>query len=111
LTDIEERSDSQMDDFLRRSMAGPVPALRADFDARLMRELRGGSRRLDRFGRILLGGYGATSVAVSAAVMRGQGLGWGVIASVTMAPLVVVGIVAWARREGGVRGDGELGAS
>ncbi len=48
--------------FLRPSMAAPLPSLPPDFDQRLLRELRRGSQPLDRYGRILLTGYGLTSV-------------------------------------------------
>jgi hypothetical protein len=47
---------------------------------------------------MLLTGYGLVSVVTSAVVMRGQGLGWGAIALMTLGPLAVVAAVPWARR-------------
>ncbi len=100
--------EAGIDGLLRRSLAAPVPTLPLDFDQRLMRELRQrsvgqsaqhqGSSALDRYGWILLTGYALISVAVSAVVMRGQGLEWGAIAVMTLAPLVLVATVTGAGR-------------
>ena len=82
---------------LQRSMAVPIPALSKDFDQRLMREVRRDSRPLDQYRRILFAGYGVVSVVVSAMVMRGQGLDWGVVSGTILAPLALVAITrsAW----------------
>jgi hypothetical protein len=93
-----EPRDAGIDSLLRRSMAAPVPSLPPDFDQRLMRELRRSSQPLDRYGRILLAGYGVMSVAASAVVMRGQGLNWGAIAVTILGPLALVATVPWSRR-------------
>jgi hypothetical protein len=93
-----EPRDAGIDRLLRRSLAAPVPSLPPDFDRLVVRELRRSSQVLDRYRRILLTGYGLVSVVASAVVMRGQGLGWGAIAVMTLAPLALVVIVPWMRR-------------
>jgi hypothetical protein len=93
-----EPRETEIDSLLRRSMAGPVPSLSPDFDRRLMRELRRGSQPLDRYGRILLAGYGLTSVVTCAVVMRGYGLDWGVISAAILGPLALLAAAGWARR-------------
>jgi len=97
VTEMEPR-EAGIDSLLQRSMAAPVPSLPPDFDQRLMRELRQGSQALDRYRRILLTGYGLTSVVASAVVMRGQGLDWGAIAVMILGPLALVAAVPWGRR-------------
>jgi hypothetical protein len=97
----EVQNDNQMDGLLRRSMATPVPSLPPDFDQRLVRELReqrDGAQPFDRYRRILLTGYGLTSVVASSVVMRGQGLDWGAISVVLLAPLALVAASSLARR-------------
>jgi hypothetical protein len=93
-----EPREAEIDSLLRRSMAAPVPRLPLDFDERLMREVRRSSQPLDRYRRIPLTGYGLTSVVTSAAVMRGQGLGWGAISVMILGPLALVAAARWARR-------------
>jgi hypothetical protein len=95
-----------MDSLLRRSMTAPVPQLSLDFHQVLSRELRRRSQPPRQFGRILLAGYGAVSAVVCIVVMRGQGLGWGAIAVMTLGPLVTLEL---ARRLG--RSNGEWQAS
>jgi hypothetical protein len=93
--------EAEMDSLLRRSMAAPVPRISPDFHQRLVRltrEVRTGFRLLDRYQRILLTGYGLSSVAASAVVMRGQGLGWGAISVLIFGPLAVVAITSLLRR-------------
>jgi hypothetical protein len=97
VTEMEPR-DAEIDSLLRRSMAAPVPSLPPDFDQRLMREVRGGSRSLDRYRRILLAGYGLTSVVTSAMVMRGQGLDWGSISALIFGPLALLAAASRAWR-------------
>jgi hypothetical protein len=80
-----------IDRLLRTSMAAPIPSVPADFDQRVMREVHRTSAPLDRYGRTLLAGYGVASAVVSAVVMRGQGLGWGAVAGMILAPLVLLG--------------------
>lgn len=87
-----------IDNLLRRSMAAPIPSLPQDFDQRVMGELRRGSELSDRYSRILLSGYGLTSALASAVVMRGQGLNWGAISLLILAPLALVAAADWARR-------------
>jgi len=79
-------------------MAAPVPSLPPDFDRRLMREVHRSSQPLDRYRRILLTGYGLTSAVTSVVVMRGQGLGWGAISVLILAPLAMVAAARWERR-------------
>ena len=97
MTEMEPRGEG-IDKLLRRSMAAPVPSLPPDFDQRVMRELRRSSQPLDRFRRTLLIGYGLMSVVASAVVMRGQGLDWGPIAALILAPLAVVAAIPLVRR-------------
>lgn len=97
MTDMEPRENG-IDSLLRSSMAAPVPRLSQDFDQRLMRKLRQGSQPRNRYRRILIAGYGLTSVVASAVLMRGQGMGWGSIAVMTLAPIALVAVVPWMRR-------------
>ena len=97
MTEMDGR-EAEMDHLLRRSMAAPVPNLPPNFDQRLMRELRQGSRAPGRYRLILLAVYGFISALTSAAVMRGQGLSWGSIAVMLIAPLALVATVPWAWR-------------
>jgi hypothetical protein len=89
-----EPREAGIDHLLRRSLAAPIPSLPPDFDKRLLREVSRGSQPLDRYRRIVVTGYGLTSVVVSALVMRGHGLDWGAIAVMIIGPpaLVVVGV-------------------
>src|ERR1700722_8735636 len=82
--------EAEIDRLLRRSMAAPVPHLPSDFEQVLSREVRRGSQGFNRSGKILLAGYGAISAAVCVVVMHSQGLGWGVIAAMTLGPLAMV---------------------
>jgi hypothetical protein len=79
-----------IEDLLRQSMSAPAPTLSTDFDRRLMRKLNRNSKTLDRYRRILLAGYGLVSVVACAVVMRGQGLAWGPVAGMIVAPLILV---------------------
>jgi len=92
-----EPREAEIDRLLRRSMAAPVPSLTQDFDRRLMRKVRRSSETLDRYRRILFAGYVLISVLVSAVIMRSQGLGWGPIAGLVLAPLVVIAATRSAR--------------
>jgi hypothetical protein len=84
--------DAEMDLLLHQSMAAPIPRLSSDFHQTLSRKLRQNSQAPNKFGRILLAGYAATSVATSILVMRSQGLGWTAIAVTTLAPLALLGL-------------------
>ena len=97
MSEMEPR-EGEIDSLLRRSMAAPVPSLPLDFDQRVMREVGRSSQPLDRYRRILLTGYGITSVVVSALVMRGHGLDWGAIAVTIIGPLALALAAGWARR-------------
>ncbi len=97
MNEMEPR-EAEIDGLLRRSLAAPIPSLPPDFDQRLMREMRRSSQPLDRYSRVLLCGYGAMSVVVSAVVMRGQGLDWGIISVMILGPLALVPAALWARR-------------
>ncbi len=81
-----------IDRLLRRSMAAPVPSLPEDFDRRLMQKVHGSMRPLDRYRRILLGSYGLVSVVVSAILMRGERLDWGVVSGTILATLALAAI-------------------
>jgi hypothetical protein len=91
--------EAEIDSLLRRSMAAAVPRLPPGFDQVLSREVRRRSQGPQRYGQILLGGYGVMSAAVCIVVMRGQGLGWMVIAAMTLCPLAVVEAVRRLRRK------------
>ena len=91
--------EAEIDSLLRRSMAAPVPRLPSDFDEVLSREVRRRpSQRPHRYSRVLLAGYGVISAAVCVVVMHGQGLGWGVIAAMTLGPLAMVEAARRLRR-------------
>jgi hypothetical protein len=101
------RRDAEMDALLRRSMAAPMPSLRADFDRRTLRRTSEGQRdsrslerSLARYRRNLLAGYGLASGLASAVVMRGQGLNWISVAGSILVSAVLVATVAWVRRAG-----------
>lgn len=92
-------NDEGMDRLLRRSMSVPIPSLPPDFDQRLMRELNRNPRELDRSRMVILTVYSVVSAGVCAAVMRGQGLGWGATGALSLAPmsLVAVALVTWSK--------------
>lgn len=92
-----EPNEDGIDRLLRRFIGTPIPSLPPDFDQRLIREVRRGSQPLDRYRQMLLTGYGLVSVVVSAVVMRGQGLDWGIVSGAIFAPLALVAITrsAW----------------
>jgi hypothetical protein len=94
----EDERENEMDRLLRRSLATPIPRLPPDFDQRLMSEMLQSSLQLDRHRQILLAGYGLVSVVVSAVLMRDQGLGWGVVAGLILAPLALIVAVRSADR-------------
>ena len=91
--------DARMDDLLRRSMAAPVPRPSPDLEKRVSRALRRRARPSLTITRNLLVGYAAVSTLTSIIVMRGQGLGWGTIAAMTLTSLLVLGLIL--RRAGG----------
>jgi hypothetical protein len=93
-----DSSEAEIDRLLRRSMAGPVPRLPPDFDLVLSRKLGRSSERPNRYGQILLAGYGVISAVASIAVMRGQGLGWGMVAAMTLGPLAMLEAARRLRR-------------
>jgi hypothetical protein len=117
---VEIATQDKMDSLLRRSLPAPVPILPPDFDQRLMRQVMRDvghsspgnsspnqrSQPLHRYRRILLAGYGLTSVVVSAVVMRGQGLGWGAISVMILSPLALLAAARWARRPIHITGHG-----
>jgi hypothetical protein len=83
--------EARIDGLLRRSMStAPVPRLSSDFEPSLSRELQRRSRPPSPYGRILLVSYGVISFAMSIYVMRSQGLGWAMIAAMTLGPLAMV---------------------
>ena len=91
--------EAEIDSLLRRSLAAPVPLLPPDFNQVLSREVRRRSQGPNRYGRILLAGYGVMSAAVCIVVMRGQGVGWGVIAVMTLGPLAMIEAARRLRRK------------
>ena len=93
-----EPQEIEVDNLLRRSMAAPVPNLPPDFERRVMCKLNQSSPELDRYRRIVLASYALISVAVSAVVMRSQGLEWGAIAAMILGPLALIVAVPLARR-------------
>ena len=97
MTEMEPR-EAGIDSLLRRSLAAPVPSLSPDFDQRLMREVRRGSQPLDRYGRILLAGYGLMSALTCGVVMRSRGLDWGAITVTIIGPLALIAAARWTRR-------------
>ncbi len=84
--------DTLMDSMLRRSMAAPVPRPSPDLERRVSRALRRRARPSPTLTRNLLVGYVVVSALTSVIVMRGQGLGWGLIAVMTLSPLLVFGL-------------------
>jgi hypothetical protein len=84
--------DTLMDGMLRRSMAAPVPRPSPDLERRVSRALRRRARPSPTLTRNLLVGYVVVSALTSVIVMRGQGLGWGLIAVMTLSPLLVFGL-------------------
>jgi len=92
VTEMEPREPG-IDSLLRRSMDAPVPSLPPDFEQRLMRGLPQNSQALDRYRRILLACSALVSVATSAVVMRGQGLEWGAVTVLILAPLALLATV------------------
>lgn len=92
--------DARMDDLLRRSMAAPVPRPSPDLEKRVSRAVRRRARPSLTLTRNLLVGYAAVSALTSVLVMRGQGLGWGMIAVMTLSPLLVLGLPSrlWGAR-------------
>ncbi len=97
MSEMEPR-EAGIDSLLRRSLAAPVPSLPPDFEQRLMREVGRGSPPLDRYRRLLLTGYGLTSVVASTLVMRGHGIAWGAIAVMVIGPLALLEAARRARR-------------
>ena len=95
-----EPNEAGIDRLLRHAMDAPVPSLSLDFEQRVMRNVAHGSAGLDRYGRMVMAGYGVVSVVVSGVVMRGQGLGWGMIAVTILGPLALVAAAPWVRRLG-----------
>lgn len=95
MTEMEPH-EAEIDRLLRRSLDAPIPDLPPEFDQRLMREVRRSSQPLHRYGRFLLTGYGLVSVMACAGVMRGQGLDWGLVAGMILAPLALVAAARWA---------------
>ncbi|HVO98064.1 MAG TPA: hypothetical protein VMT15_08350 [Bryobacteraceae bacterium] len=85
-----DHSEAEIDNLLRRSLAAPVPSLPPNFKLR---------RPSERPRRILLASYGLMSAAVSIVVMRGQGLGWGLIAAMTLGPLAIIEAARRLRRK------------
>jgi hypothetical protein len=83
-------NDVEMDSLLRRSMAAPIPRLSPEFHQRLSGELRRRSQPPGKFGPLLLVAYAVLSAVISASVMRSQGLGWPVIATLSLAPLAMI---------------------
>lgn len=93
--------DLEMDDLLRRSMAAPIPRPSPGLQKRVSRALRLRALPSPAVTRALLAGYVAVSGLTSVIVMRGQGLGWGTIATMTLSSLLVMGLTR--RRAGGAR--------
>lgn len=98
MSEMDSR-EAEIDSMLRRLMAAPVPRLSPDFDRTVLREVRRRSQPPRQYERILLAGYAAISIATSALVMRGQGLGWGVIATMTLGPLATLEAARRLRRK------------
>ncbi len=109
MSEMDSR-EAQIDGMLRRSMAAPVPRVSPDFERVLARELRRRSQPPSQYERTLFVSYGAISVATSILVMRSQGLGWWVIATMTMAPLATVEWI-WLQRKGRQRRERFLRSS
>ncbi len=85
--------ETEIDGLLRRSLAGPMPSLPAEFSQRLSAEVNRRSERGERFNRFVLAGYGVTSVIACVVMMRGQGMEWGPLIGAILAPLVLVAAV------------------
>ena len=91
MSDPDSR-DALMDSMLRRSMAAPVPRPSPDLEKRVSRALRLRALPSPAATRTLLAGYVVVSAMTSIIVMRGQGLGWGMVGVMTLSPLLVLGL-------------------
>jgi len=100
-----ENNQHDIDTLLRRSMEAPVPKLATDFDERVLRTVRRGSRPLGRYRQAVIAAYCLVSVVVCTVLMRGQGLGWGTVAGMIFGPLMLVAAAQplWSRTKS-VRG-------
>ncbi|CAN5705207.1 hypothetical protein BH11ARM2_BH11ARM2_07040 [soil metagenome] len=97
MNEMEPR-ETEIDSLLRRSMAAPVPSLSPGFDRRVVEEVARRSQAFDGYRRVLLVGYGLTSVVASALAMHGQGLDWGPTWLTIFGALALVAPVRWANR-------------
>jgi hypothetical protein len=86
----------RIDLLLRHTMAAPIPTLPSNFDQYLMRSVRRASGA-NLYHRNLLAIYTLFSVAVCAALMRGQGLGWVATVAMILVPLALVTAVSHLR--------------
>jgi RNA polymerase sigma-70 factor (ECF subfamily) len=84
--------DAAMDRMLRRSLNAPVPELSPDFESRVLREASRSEGASLRYRNAVLTGYAATSAIASVVVMRGQGLGWGVVALAMLTPMLLAAV-------------------
>jgi hypothetical protein len=98
MSEMDSR-EAEIDSLLRRSLGAPVQRLPGDFDQVLLRKMRRRSEGPNRYGRILLAGYGVMSAAVSVVVMRGQELSWWFIAAMTLGSLAVIEAARRLRRK------------
>lgn len=96
MTEMEPREE--IDVLLRHEMAAPIPNLPKDFEQRVMRGVRRRSQPLDRWGRMLLAGYGVVSIITCAVILRGGGLDWAAVSGTIVGPLAVVAAGGWAWR-------------
>jgi hypothetical protein len=97
VSDMDPRQEG-IDRLLRSSLGGQAPSLSPDFDRRVAQTLKRRSDGLDRRGWMFLAGYGGVSVATSAVVMHGQGLGWEIVAGLIGASLTFMMVGAWIGR-------------
>jgi hypothetical protein len=98
----KEPREAGIDALLRRSMSAPVPTLPPDFNHRVARRVRPGSRPLNRYYSMLLAGYGLSALLTSVVIMRGGGLNWAPIAEI-LTPLALLS--AWRVAHTALRAD------
>jgi hypothetical protein len=87
-----EAGQETMDRLLHRAMgASPPPQLSPGFDRRLARRLA--PRRLSPSGRRVLASYSVAALAASVWVMRSASIGWPLVATAILVPLLILAMV------------------
>ena len=80
---------NDIDSFLRRSMAEPVPHLSTDFERRIAGQVAHRTKELGRYRRFMFAGYGVTSAIASVVIMGSEGLDWRISGGAILVALAV----------------------